>query len=242
LLLNVALLLHTNNLLLLLKQQIDQLVALDQQLQTFLAWVSQKSSTVPTPYKLVAVRAFYFDLSLARALALLGGTLDLARAFNRTLTCNLERHLALDLALDRALGLDQVVELTRDPQLIFQMVIERAQAHARALNPALELALQLLKQQLPNRSRDSDRFKQWWLAHGRAWTEQLRAVTISYRNLGHNWQFSDRQREALKHYYDANCWLVDCLNTNCYMTGTMRSFIEKTLLLPIAEIWGDVAE
>lgn len=46
---------------------------------------------------------------MARALGLVGGTLDLARAFNRTLTCNLERHLALDLALDRVLGLGRGV-------------------------------------------------------------------------------------------------------------------------------------
>jgi len=36
----------------LIKQQIDELLAKDQQLQVFLSWVSQKSSTVPTEKKL----------------------------------------------------------------------------------------------------------------------------------------------------------------------------------------------
>ena len=61
---------------------------------------------------------------------------------------------------------------------------------------------------------------------------------IKYRNLGHNWQFSDQQREALKQYYDANQLLVDCLNSNCYVTRTVRQEISQTLLLPMAEIKG----
>lgn len=236
LLLNIALSLYANYLLLLLKQQIDELVALDQQIQAFLTWVSQKSSAMPTTYKLVIVRAFYFDLALTRALALVGGTLDLARAFNRHLTCNLEPHLALDLALDRVLGLDQVVELTHNPHLVFELVIERALAYARVLNPKLNQALQLLKQQLPDSSRDGNLFMLWWSTHRGTWTEQLRTVMIEYRHLGYNWQLSNQQQEALKYYYDSNCLLVDCLNSDRYMSSTVREEIENTLLLPLAEI------
>lgn len=236
-LLNVGILLHADYMLLLMKQQIDDNVAQDQQLQAFLTWLSQKSSTVPASYKPATVRAFYFDLALARALTLVdGNTLDLARAFNRTLTCNLERNLALDLALDRALGLDQVVTLTLEPNLVFERVLERAQNHARTLEPMLERALQQLKEQLPDIGTDPERFKQWWSARGGAWTEQLRAAMIEYRNLGHNWQFSEKQREVLKQYKDANSILVNCLNSYCYITKTLGSEIEQTLLLPIAQM------
>lgn len=232
LLLNVALLLYTNYLLLSVKQQIDDLVALDKQLQAFLAWVSQKSQSVPTANKLVTVRAFYFDLAYARALAQVGGTLDLALAFNPHLTCNLERQLALDLALDRALGLAQVVELTRDPTKVFECVLERSLAYARSLECELSPVLQLLKAQLPNSCRDKKQFLKWWEAIARSWTEQLRAMMIEHRNIGHDWHFSNQQIETLKHYYDANCWLVDCLNSTCYITSLVREEIEKTLLLP----------
>ena len=114
-LLNVAMLLLTNYILLLMKQQIDDLIAQDKVLQAFLIWVGLKSQAVPADYKPVTVRAFYFDLAMARALGLVGGTLELARTFDYSLTCHLERNLALDLVLDRALGLDQVVELTHKP-------------------------------------------------------------------------------------------------------------------------------
>lgn len=219
-----------------MKQGINELIAQDLQWQAFLSWVSQKSRDVTADKKPVTVRAFYFDLALARVLGLLGSTLDLTRALDRNFTCNLERTLALDLALDRALAFGQVVDLTPDPNLAFERVLERALAHARGLEPMLTRALQQLKEQLPDTGRDAKRFKQWWSAHGKTWTEQLRAVMIEYRSLGHNWQFSERQKEAIKQYYVANSMLVDWLNSNCCLTHMVREEIEETLLLPIAEI------
>ena len=227
---------NADYLLLLMKQQIDDLVAQDQQLQAFLTWLSQKSSSVPAFDKPVVVRAFYLDLALARALTLVdGNTLDLARAFDRHLTCKLDRYLALDLALDRTLGLDQVVNLTLAPHLVFERVLERARNHARTLEPKLERTLQQLKEQSSDTGRDPEKFKQWWSAQGVSWTEQLRAAIIEYRHLGHNWQLSEKQREALKQYRDANLILVNCLNSYCDVTSTVCSEIEQRLLLPLAE-------
>ncbi|MEH2321148.1 MAG: hypothetical protein V7K24_29565 [Nostoc sp.] len=59
---------------------------------------------------------------------------------------------------------------------------------------------------------------------------------IKYRNIGYDWQFSDKQKELLKQYYNANKILVDCLNSDCYVSLEVRQQIEETLLLPIAEI------
>lgn len=219
-----------------MKQQIEQLLVPDEQLQAFLTWLSQKSRAVTSGYKLVVVRAFYFDLAYARALSLAGGTFDLARALELTLSCKLEPTLAFDLSLDRVLGLNGVLALARNSHLVFERVLERARAYAFALEPMLEQALQLLKQQLPDCSEDSNRFKQWWSAHGRAWTGQLRAVMIEYRNIGHNWQFSYQQRKVLKQYYEANHLLVDCLSSTTFVTVPIRDKIAATLLLPLVEI------
>lgn len=223
-------------LLQLMKQQVDELLAQDQQLQAFLTWVSQKSCTVPVEYKPVTVRAFYFDLALTRILMLVGGTFDLARAFNRSLTCNLESALALDLTLDRILALDTIIDRIFEPRLSFERVFERALAHASALDPQLERALQQLKEQVPDFDKDETRFLKWWAAKGKTWTEQLRSVIVEHRYLGQDWQFSSQQKDTLKQYYDANQLLVDCLNSVYYKNLTVREEIEKTLLLPIAEI------
>jgi predicted NACHT family NTPase len=76
----------------------------------------------------------------------------------------------------------------------------------------------------------------WWKNNGKSWIERLRYVMIEYRNLGHDWQFSEAQKERLQQYYDANKLLVDCLNSDCYVSREVRQEIEETLLLPIAEI------
>jgi predicted NACHT family NTPase len=68
------------------------------------------------------------------------------------------------------------------------------------------------------------------------WVKEMRVVMIEHRNIGHDWQFSDSQKERLQKYYDANKLLVDCLNSDCYVSREVRQEIEETLLLPIAEI------
>ena len=68
------------------------------------------------------------------------------------------------------------------------------------------------------------------------WVKAMRKVMIEHRNIGHDWQFSEEQKEKLQQYYDANKLLVDCLNSDCYISRVVREEIEETLLLPIAEI------
>jgi len=67
------------------------------------------------------------------------------------------------------------------------------------------------------------------------WTEKLRATMIQHRNIGYDWQFTDAQKKLLKQYYDANKLLVDCLNSDCYVSREVRQEIEDTLLLPVKQ-------
>lgn len=202
-------------LLRLMKQRTDALLATDEKLQQFLMWVNEKSLSVEVPYKLAAVRVFYF--ALVRDL-----TLDsiLVNAFD----------LALDSALIATvdLSLDRVLNRVLNPALVHILDL--------ALNPELRRAVQDLKAQLPDPDSDEERFKQWWQVHSQTWTNQLRSVMIRYRNIGHNWQFSKQQQVLLQQYYDANKLLMDCLKSASNVTPEVRSHIEDTLLLPIAEI------
>ena len=78
--------------------------------------------------------------------------------------------------------------------------------------------------------------EEWWQLNGKTWIEELRMGMIKYRNIGHDWQFNDQQKELLWQYYNANMLLVDCLNKDCYVSRQVREEIEDTMLLPIAEI------
>jgi predicted NACHT family NTPase len=202
-LLTASMMRNADDLLKLMKQNIDELPAADEKLQQFLSWVHQKSSSVEVPYKPMAVRAFYFSLALALAL---------------------DRDLALALARARDLDLD--LDLARDLDLALD----------RDLDLELKLKLQEVKDQLPNVSPDNrENRERWWQENGQAWTEQLRAVMIEYRNIGHDWQFSEEQKQLLQDYYYVNKLLIDCLNSDCYVSRDVRQEIEDTLLLPMSK-------
>jgi len=144
---------------------------------------------------------------------------------NRTRERDRRRDLA-DLSRERALVL----------ALVGDLACTRGFAYVLNLDCELQKKLHEFKEQLPNPESDLEIFKQWWEADGQTWTEQLRAVMIKYRNIGHNWQFSEAQKELLQQYHEANQLLVNCLNSACEVSDEVREEIEETLLLPIVEI------
>jgi predicted NACHT family NTPase len=262
-----------DRLLLLMKQQVEALVAGSEELQTFLHWVYVKSNQVNVRYKLVAVRAFYLDHALELMISV-----DMAepRSLELDLTVDLEltRALAsttlspdLDLARDLAFGLDLKLDevLARDLGLTLEHVsildrvpsdrataykisgvLDRVSALSRVgilddalkleLEPELKQDLQKLKAQLPDPDEDEKRINKWWQSNGQAWAEELRMTMIGYRLIGYDWRFSKEQERELKQYYNTNVLLVECLNSDGYVSREVRQEIEDTLLLPITEI------
>ncbi|MEG4943461.1 NACHT C-terminal helical domain 2-containing protein [Microcoleus sp. F4-D5] len=78
--------------------------------------------------------------------------------------------------------------------------------------------------------------EEWWRVNNQDWTDQFTALLSDHRNLGHDWQFTDSQKQLLQQYYDANKLLIDCLNRGCNVSPEVREEIEKTLLLPKNEV------
>ncbi|WP_202895389.1 NACHT domain-containing protein [Iningainema tapete] len=221
------------DLLVLMKQHIDGIVAFDEQLQQFLIWLNQKSLSVKSPYKAAAIRAFYLTLVLPRDLNL-SRDLALCLAIDPRLAGNLATDFTVDLALNRALSLS---EANCDP-------MERILALSFALTYDADVVcdcdfqrlLQQLKKQLPTLERGKEKLNKWWNTNGKIWVEKLRSLLLRCRNIGHQWQFNDKQKELLLQYYTANQLLVDCLKSGCEVTPSVRSHIEETLLLPITRI------
>jgi predicted NACHT family NTPase len=107
---------------------------------------------------------------------------------------------------------------------------------AIALAPEFQATLQDLKAQLSNFEKNLSASKKWWQTQAQNWTEKLKDVMIKHRNIGHNWSFTPTQCKLLQQYLEANLLLVNCLNSSCSVTPSVRVKIEDTLLLPIAEI------
>ncbi len=240
----VGMLQSADYLLQLMKQRIDQLLATDEKLQQFLIWVSKKSLGVEVAHKTVAVRAFYFNLARDRhpqrdPKRYQDSELIRALDYDLFILLRLGNIRALDVGLDDILALacDRAIELdlTYYPYA-FKGAFFLACERALILEPNLGQALQVLKEQLPDLDSNERKFRQWWEVQGQAWAKRLRAILIEHRSLAHDWQFSEEQKKLLKAYYDANKLLVDCLNSDCYVSREVRQHIEDTLLLPMAEI------
>ncbi|WP_445632940.1 Histidine kinase [Nostoc sp. DSM 114161] len=244
-LLTVNMLPNSDEILQLMKQKIDLLVANDDKLQYFLTWLHQKSSSVSTRHKAAAVRAFYL-VCVERSLY------HSHRASIYTSGYNLEYALVGNIAFDSDLAVDEFLFSTiacfNDVDLAFERnlkdALDYAHAFAIAFNEAIELvitsklkqALQKLKTQLPHIDSNPERFREWWQTKGKVWGKQLRYLLIKYRNIGYDWEFNKQQKELLQKYYDVNKLLVDCLNSAADVTTTVRQQIEDTLLLAIADI------
>ncbi|WP_424096272.1 NACHT domain-containing protein [Moorena producens] len=247
-LLTAQMLPDADQLLLLIKQQINRLVcsemvldsvkltpsamALDDNLTKFLNWIEIKSLEIYTPYKPAAVRAFYMTLALPPSHPL-SRNQALALAIDHRLGGELGSELALDLALDHALAVAQAMT----PELVYDRL--------SALYLALDLNhltgiesigdyLEKLKNQLPDLDDDDrDSIQEWWQSHGSEWVSQLRALMIEHRNMGNQWDLTKTSQDWLEQYSRANHLLVECLNSNCQLSLTVRKEIEDTLLLPL---------
>lgn len=232
---------NADALLQMMKQQIDALLAGDETLQQFLKWVNQKSWSFQENRQLAAVRAFNFCLACTLdrylALALNVGIddrfpplPDFTLSFVETLDSNFfdTPDLAFAIEFDRKLKapdytLEPALRRLCELELIVSCALNFDLARDRDLALELQNSLQQLKAKVPQDVESS---------HFQAWIEQLKAILNTHRDFGHDWHFSDRQKQLLDQYYEANQLLVDCLNSGCQVTNAVRQQIEATLLLP----------
>jgi predicted NACHT family NTPase len=268
---------NADDLLRLIKQKVDEIVATHQNLQESLSWINQKALLVQIPCKPVAVRAFYFahihdpdsefgysnisfphedssepafsysydlvhDLVTAWQDANLNWKiLDAIRSYalglNHTLALAFD--FAVDLTLTHNLNLD--FSIIHDPNSNFDldynlMHLVQFLILACSQDAKLKESLQQLQSEFSELDEDRESFFEWWESNGLAWSDKLRSIMIEHQNIGHDWQFSEQEKELLTQYYSANQLLMDCLNSGCNVSSQVREEIEETLLLPIAEI------
>ncbi|MEM9246051.1 MAG: hypothetical protein AAGA67_09965, partial [Cyanobacteria bacterium P01_F01_bin.153] len=70
----------------------------------------------------------------------------------------------------------------------------------------------------------------------RGMRDRLSAAVVEYCDMSHVYKLTSQQKHSIKKYCFANLLLIECLNSDCYISREIRQEIEETLLLPIAEI------
>ncbi|WP_315788813.1 NACHT domain-containing protein [Fischerella sp. JS2] len=212
-----------DDLLLLMKSKIDSIVALDDKLQYLLQTVYNKSLSVKYNHKGAVVRAFYLEHALFFSYSVLDYCSELTKA------------LGFNIEVDPEIDFDE--KLTDALEIVNSDPAE-CLSYALSLNlnlePEFQKSLQNLKKQIPY----PDDPKKWMQREDKTikqWLHDLRSLIIRYRKICYQDELNDQQCELIWNYYDANTLMVDCLNSDCYISRQVRQEIEDSLLLPISE-------
>ncbi|MBC6431038.1 AAA family ATPase [Nostoc sp. HG1] len=240
----------TDELILSMKKQIDKTLASDDNLQDFLTCVNRKSvlvsDEVDTEYKPVILRAYYFEIGFPFTLYknFMRGLLGL-KSSKKHPGYHIDKPLKLDSAIISVLisigaKINGSVMDQNDNLLEIDYVRDfDVNVCANASDPNLKLFLQKLKYLLPDPAMQRELRQKWWQQNGGVWGWNMLRV-VEERNLDYALHsikllkpFQEQQEELLRQYHEACLLLVDCLNS---ASEKMRSHIEDTLLLPIAEI------
>ncbi|MBD2295194.1 hypothetical protein H6G06_17330 [Anabaena sphaerica FACHB-251] len=228
-----------DDLVLLMKQKIDEIVAKDEKVLIFFIWLFQKSLSVKCYGRLVETRIFFLHLEYINNFQFFTSDqhFELADYFNV--------HTQVDhWIIDKTeCGLNNSYYFFLDfyhynnsfspNDAIFQDIDELI-----SYEPILELkeVLEKIKNELPDPKQEKAKFQELCGENSNRWWTEIRYNVSKYHNIFHDWQFSDEQDELLLQYYSANLLLMDCLNSDCYVSREVRQYIEDTLLLPISEI------
>jgi hypothetical protein len=182
------------------------------------------------------------DLILARPL---GCDLDLSlsRVLVNTLDCDLDLNLSRFLVNTLGYSDKPIIDLTPDIVRFFNAWLSQSAFYESKnidyalefdINPQLEQILHQVKKEIRTINSFEDR-----KTMNIFFNKKLRELMMKYHDIGYDWQFSKDQGELIKHYGNDSELLADCLNSASIaktITTEVRSHIEETLLLPIAEI------
>ena len=239
---------NSDELLLLIKAQLDTFLSQEGQLKEFLIYLNQKSLSANLPYQQSTKRACYFAMELCPDKVLdnpLNPDFSLPRILETRFNQTLGKYyvpgyigaLANDTALDLAVDLALILQLKTAIDFNEYPVEELAYIFDLAFDLRINLDQLLydLREELPD-SNDLEDFHEWWRNNGLSWSERLRAAINSYRLVGYDWKFTEEQKLKLKSYHNGNLTLIYCLNGKCMVGESVRKIIEETLMLPLFEI------
>ncbi len=220
----------------LIKQKVDELVASDNKLQQSLLWISKKSLSIKFPYNNSAIRAFYFKSLLSAVI-----NADLALGFFEMLDSRLnnDEH-TISLLLINVPGFlcfSYVGDMYCRFICFNGLFIDFDDlSYPQNFDNELQQVLTKFKSQIPQTAKEFENYTSWWKNNCQAWSKELILAIYRDKNINKDWHFCANQKKLIQKYYHANELLINCLNRCCEVSFQMREEIEETLLLPIAEI------
>ncbi len=257
----------TNNvedIVFLMKQEIDSFVENDAEIQKILKMVSKKSESIfngiNKTYKKGSIRAFslsqYFEYFTILYFDNIGHYRVLSTIIDRCFpttrglvfgSANVPEEIKLDNALSLGLSAySKILYILQESDESKNYMLETLSALGcyqcfntslyYTSNENLKSMLQKITSELNDKWKDIQILKEWWIDKGIGMVKELQEWTIKNRGIGYWFDFSEEQKQILESYYRANLVFVECLNSLPNISPEVREEIEETLLLPIEEI------
>jgi predicted NACHT family NTPase len=243
---------NASMLLKMMKREIDMMLANKEHLQKFLNYVNERSNSHQIPIKLAAVRAFYFDIDFdidqERRLSLL-----LDRSANYLVCGSFFARVFKDTDIEEGkdtkfkAGINIAINYDKNVTKSLQKICEASSANeamyiavkyaleSESLEPKLRDALEKIYEE-GSRQIENDRLYEENQEKIKHLADESRTIAKKTRHIGsEDWEFSSDDKKLLKQYYEANTLLVECLNTDCFVSPEVRKEILDTLLLPVSE-------
>ena len=240
---------NAEELLKMIKLEIDYKLGKEKEIQDFIGRVYKRSQSLSVPYHQAKVRFFYFAINSNNILEFKPNSSFMPnQKFDLDLNSLLNYEYAPDCIIDY-----EIASLLYDAYCIANGPYANSYSYYHVnksfiehykkitsynyLQDDFKIELEKIRKILPSFSSDEiDIYISWGLREGRKWADQLRTLIVNYRDIRHDLYFwSDEHWQLIHQYYDANKLLVDCLNSST-VNEEVQKQIEDTLLLPIAEI------
>jgi predicted NACHT family NTPase len=216
---------RADSLLLSMKEFADSLLANDAELQDILIWLNNKSKSITSSHQQNAIRALYLARvlnSVSSIASLVSDPFHKFRTLSKVLDWNISDSNEIELIIDRLMY--YLIEKVTFSERIETTIMRIEMLTALEINIEFRSRLLNIVKILQFRGKDYRVLR------------TLHNIAIEYRNIGHRWVLSDPQKDLFCQYYTANDILLYCLMSQCNIDTNVRKEIEKTLLLPIAEI------
>jgi hypothetical protein len=226
---------QANELLILMKKEIDASITSDPELKVFLTWVQNQSASLQGSFAPALRRISYLLLSDAFVPHFI-----FVDALNGNPSLNDESKSTLKNAIEDFIQLETNFTYILTSAHSFRLInasfsLTKELAFWLIFNLDLKLE-EILEHLLKGFSGHNKEIYERCVSEAKAWIEKLRYIMFDYRNTAYQWKFSQQQKEVLKQYYDTNLFLVECLNSACAVRDEVSEKIKETLFLPIAEI------
>lgn len=225
----------------LIKEEIDKIVEKSEKIRLFLAWLNEKSAAAKSKKDISNLKAisqvFYFNLIVKE------GMISKKRRVSKDFLLDSELMKVLNCCLEMQRSIFKYKNLkSNNRKNSRKSKLERKytgliSSMDRCISESSDVKLQErlieLQKELPDAIAISNK---WWVEDLNQWADSFRDIIFEYRNIGHDWNFTESEFEALKEYYEVNKLLAQCLKGDCYVSREVREEINMSTLLPMDKV------